>query len=367
MEKVRIGILGCGNVCHEYVEAAQRVYQKDMEIVAVADIRPQAARDIAQKYGIPQAVTPQELLNNEAVEIVVNLTVPSAHYETNRACLNAGKHVYCEKPFVQTRQEGNEILRLAEQKHLRMGCAPDTFMSATVQTARKLIVDGWIGEVIGSSATMFSTTHGNESWHPDPAFFYKPGAGPLYDMGGYFVNPMIQLCGPIRDVFCMDAVTFPERRITTEPHYGEMIRVEVPTHLVSVFHYANGGIGQLTFSWDAWNHRQPDLEIYGTEGTLSLGFPGWYNEPVLLCRHAYGKDAWDNIPLLDEFRVQARGIGLSDMCQALREGRPHRADGNLALHALDFFNSMEESGETGERITLTTTCDIPKERWRRDW
>ena len=364
MEKVRIGILGCGNVSHEYVEAAQGSYARQMEIVSVADIKADAARELANKYGIPRAVTPDELLADPQVEVVVNLTIPKVHYETNCACLEAGKHIYCEKPFVLDMSEGYDVLRRGQEKGLRVGCAPDTFMSATVQTARKFIVDGWIGEIIGTSATMFSTTHGNENWHPSPEFFYKPGAGPLYDMGGYFVNPMIQLCGPIRDVFSMNTITFPQRKIVTEPLYGRMIDVEVPTHLVSVFHYASGAIGQMTFSWDAWNHRQPDLEIYGTEGTLSLGFPGWYNEPILMCRHSYGKDKWDSIPLMDEMRVNARGIGLADMCCAIREGRPHRANGELALHTFEFFQAIEKSGKTNELVRLETTCDIPVERWR---
>lgn len=364
MEKVRIGILGCGSVSREYMESAKRHYFREMEIVAVADLREEAAKKLADAYNVPKVLTPEQMLEDPDIELVVNLTVPSAHYETNCACLEAGKHIYCEKPFVLDTEEGRDVLRRGKEKNLRVGCAPDTFMSATVQTARKLIVDGWIGEIIGTSATMFSTTHGNESWHPNPEFFYKPGAGPLYDMGGYFVNPMIQLCGPIRDVFSMNSITFPQRKIVSEPLYGKMIDVEVPTHLVSVFHYASGAIGQMTFSWDAWNHRQPDLEIYGTEGTLSLGFPGWYNEPVLMCRHNYGKDKWDSVPLMDEMRVQARGIGLADMCRAIREGTGHRANGELALHTLEFFGAIEKSGRTGEKVTLETTCEIPLERWR---
>ena len=267
--KVKVGIIGCGNISGIYFQAGKTF--DIIDIVACADLILERAEAKAKEFNIPKACTVQELLADPEIEIVINLTIPKAHAEICLAALEAGKNVHVEKPLAVTREDGQKILALAAKKGLRVGGAPDTFLGGGIQTCIKLINDGWIGQPIASTA--FMTCHGHESWHPDPEFYYKVGGGPMFDMGPYYLTALIALMGPVKRVTGSARVTFPERTITSVPKYGTKIQVDVPTHVAGIMDFACGAVGTIITSFDVWSSELPRIEIYGTQGTLSVPDP----------------------------------------------------------------------------------------------
>ena len=253
------------------------------------------------------------------------------------------------------REDGRALLDLARRSGKLVGGAPDTFMGAGIQTCRKLIDDGWIGEPVAATAFMLSPGH--ERWHPDPGFFYKPGAGPMLDMGPYYVTALVNLLGPVARLSGATRITRPERTITSEPLYGEKIEVEVPTHLAGALEFESGPIGTIVTSFDVWHHELPRIEIYGSEGSLSVPDPNSFGGPVKLRRA--GAETWTEMPLSHGYEEQSRGLGVADMVYALRSGRPHRASGELTFHVLDVMLSIEESSESGRHINLESSCTRP--------
>ncbi len=267
------------------------------------------------------------MLNNDEIEIVINLTIPASHAEVSKAVLSHGKSAYSEKPLALTTADGKSILDLATEKGLRMGCAPDTFLGAGIQTCRKLIDDGWIGEPIAASA--FMTNHGHESWHPDPEFYYQLGGGPMLDMGPYYLTALVNLMGPVVRVTGSARATFAQRTITSAPKYGKVIDVEVPTHVMGVLDFANGAIANVLTTFDVWSASLPFIEIYGTQGTLSVPDPNTFGGPVKVRR--YSDKEWSEIPLTHPYAQNSRGLGVADMATAIVSGRPHRASGDAGL------------------------------------
>jgi predicted dehydrogenase len=360
MSPTKIGIIGCGAISGVYFEAGKTF--EILNIVACADIVPERAKAKAEQYQISKACTVKELLADPEIEIVVNLTVPKAHFEVSLAALEAGKSVHSEKPLAVTREEGRRLLEVARARGLRVGCAPDTFLGGGLQTCRKLIDDGWIGEPV--AATAFMTCHGHESWHPDPEFYYEVGGGPMFDMGPYYLTALVNLIGPVRRVTGSARVTFPERTITSQPKFGKRIRVETPTHIAGVMDFANpadarlrGAVGTIITSFDVWVAQLPRIEIYGTEGSLSVPDPNGFGGPVLVRRA--GASEWSQVPLTHGYTKQSRGIGVADMAYALRSGRPHRANGDMAYHVLDVMQAFLDASATGKHIELTSTCERP--------
>ena len=353
MDKTKIGIIGCGKISGIYFKICQSF--EVLDVAACADLVPERAREKAAEFGVPKAGTVDELLADPDIRIVVNLTIPNAHFSVGMAALKAGKSVYNEKPLTITRQEGKKLLALAKQKGLRVGGAPDTVLGAGIQTCRKLIDDGRIGRPVG--ATAFMTCHGHESWHPDPEFYYKVGGGPMFDMGPYYLTALVTLMGPVRRVTGATSITFPERTITSQPKAGTKITVDVPTHVVGVMDFACGAIGNIITSFDVWAAQLPRIEIYGTEGTLSVPDPNGFGGPVRL-RRAGDKD-WTDVPLTHSYAENSRGIGVADMAYAIRSGRPHRAGGDIALHVLDIMHAFHEASDRGKHILLKTTCERP--------
>ncbi|MBE3071087.1 MAG: Gfo/Idh/MocA family oxidoreductase [Planctomycetes bacterium] len=353
METTKIGIVGCGNISGIYFQAGKTF--EILEIVACADLVPERARAKAAEFGIPRACTTDELLADPDVRIVVNLTIPAAHGSVAMAALAAGKCVHNEKPLALTRQDGKAMLALAKKKGLRVGGAPDTFMGAGIQTCRKLIDDGAIGEPVG--ATAFMLCHGHESWHPDPEFYYKPGGGPMFDMGPYYLTALVNLMGPVRRVTGSARASLAERTITSQPKAGTRIKVEVPTHVCGIMDFASGAIGTITTSFDVWAAEHPCLEVYGTEGTLSVPDPNGFGGPVRLRRA--GDKAWQEAPLTHACAANSRGIGVADMAYALRSGRPHRASGELAYHVLDIMHALHDASASGRHVVLESTCAQP--------
>ena len=352
--RTKVGVIGCGNISAVYLQAGQKFH--NLEIVACADIDVSRAQARAAEFKIPRACSVSELLNAPGIDIVVNLTIPLAHAEIALAALESGKHVYGEKPLAVTRADGQKILKLAKAKNLRVGCAPDTFLGAGLQTCRKLIDDGWIGEPIG--ATAFMTSHGPENWHPDATFVYQQGAGPLFDMGPYYLTALAFLIGPVQRVSCAARVTFPERMITSQPKYGTMIKVNTPTHVAGALEFKSGAIATLLMSFDIWAAELPRIEIYGTAGSMSVPDPNTFGGPVRVRRE--GAANWSDVPLTHGYADNSRGLGLADMAQAIASNRPHRASDELSFHVLDTMQSLLEASEAKKYIELGSTCAKPK-------
>ncbi|SDU20197.1 Predicted dehydrogenase [Verrucomicrobium sp. GAS474] len=348
----KVGIIGCGNISNAYLKGAQ-VFPI-LQVVGVADLDPARAKAKADEFGVT-AHTVESLLADPSIELVVNLTVPKVHASVNKAILEAGKHAYTEKPFALDLAEGIEVIELAKKKGLRVGCAPDTFLGGGVQTARKIIDDGTIGEPVAAVANMLG--HGPESWHPDPEFFYQYGGGPMLDMGPYYLTALVNLLGPIRRATGSSRSSFAERTIGSGAKAGQKIKVEVPTHYAGAFDFVSGPIANLNISFDVWGHQNPIIEVYGTKGTVRIPDPNTFGGIVEV--KLEGEKEWTQIPLTHSDQV-CRSIGLADMATAIRNNRPHRASGELALHVLEAMLAVPIASEQGKHYTFQTTVPKPK-------
>lgn len=353
MAPLRVGIVGCGNISDIYFDAPNKFPM--LTTVACTDLVRARAEEKALKHGVPRVLTTKELVTDPDIDIVLNLTIPSAHFSLCKAAIDAGKHVYVEKPLSLTRDEGESLVQLAAERHLRIGCAPDTFMGAGLQTCRRLIDEGAIGFPVAFDAHMMG--HGPERWHPDPEFFYKNGAGPLFDMGPYYLTALVALLGPIADVTATSRISFPEREIGSGPKRGQKIAVETPTHVAGVVEFHSGVVGTLTTSFDVWSSDAPGMEIFGSEGTLSLPDPNSFGGPVRL-RHK-GETEWVDVPLTHGYADNSRGIGMADMALAILEGRPHRASGDLANHILEAMHGFLISSADRKHYMMTTKPPQP--------
>ena len=325
-------------------------------MISCSDLVLERAEAQAEAYGVPKACAPEELLADEEVEVVLNLTVPSVHAEVSMAALRAGKHVYTEKPLAVRLKDGQRLLEEAGERDLLICCAPDTFLGGGLQTCRKVIDEGIIGEPV--AVTAFMLNHGPEDWHPNPDFFYQPGAGPMFDLGPYYLSTLTTLMGPIRRVTASARATFPERMITSEPLAGTSITVNIPTHVAGVMDFESGAVGTLVTSFDVWSENQSRIDLYGTEGTLSLPDPNTFGGPVWLWRS--DEKTWTEIPLTHPYTGNSRGLGLADMARALRTGRQPRASGELGMHALDVIHAFLDSSERGEHVEVDSTFERPE-------
>ncbi|BCW96480.1 MAG: Gfo/Idh/MocA family oxidoreductase [Fimbriimonadales bacterium] len=350
---MKVGVVGCGNISPVYLRVMQGF--PEIEVVAVADMNSELAQQRAQQFGVPQALSVDALLQHPEIEVVLNLTPPKAHAPINKAAVEAGKHVYCEKPFGVNRDEAREVLALAQQKGVYIGCAPDTVLGAGIQTCLKLIQDGAIGEPVGAGAFMLCPGH--ESWHPNPEFYYEVGGGPMLDMGPYYLTALVVLLGAARRVAGISRITRPTRLITSQPKHGQTIAVETPTHITGAVEFASGAIATVIMSFDVWAHRLPCIEVYGTEGALGVPDPNGFGGPVLL-RKA-GESAWQEMPLTHPYAEQSRGLGLAEMIRAIHEGRPNRLNGELAYHVLDTMLAFNDSSASGAHVALESTCTPP--------
>lgn len=352
-KQARVGIIGCGNISSVYFQAGRTF--DILDIVACADIDVERAKARAAEFGIPRACTPEELLADPSIEIVINLTIPKAHASVALAAIEAGKSVYNEKPLAITREDGQHMLKQAKARGVLVGGAPDTFMGAGIQTCRQLIDEGAIGRPLAASANMLC--HGHESWHPDPAFYYQVGGGPMFDMGPYYLTALVNLLGPVQRVSGSTRISFPERTITSQPRNGQKIQVEVPTHITGLLDFAQGATGTLTTSFDIWAAHMPIMEIYGSEGTLSVPDPNGFGGPVRLWQTS--SPEWREISLTRSYSHQSRGLGVADMAYALHSGRPHRASGELAYHVLDIMHAIHDAASEGRTVTLESSCARP--------
>lgn len=350
---VKLGIVGCGTISEIYL--ANCAGFAGVEVVACADMLPERARARAAQFQVPRAYSVDELLADPVIELVLNLTIPAAHADVALAALAAGKSVYNEKPIAIERADARRMLELAAAKGLLVGAAPDTVLGAGVQTCRSLIDSGAIGVPV--AATAFMVSHGHESWHPDPAFYYQHGGGPLFDMGPYYLTALATLLGPARRVTGSARISFPERVISSAPRRGERIAVTVPTHVAAVIDYAQGAVATLITSFDIWSAKLPPLEIYGSEGTLSVPDPNTFGGPVYL-RRADERERRE-VALTHGYAQNSRGLGVADLAAALRAGRPARASGELAYHVLDIMHAIHDASREGRHMELASGCDRP--------
>lgn len=351
----RVGVVGCGKISGIYFQNGKIL--KNLDIVACADLILERAQSAAEEHGISKVCSVDELLNDPDIDIVLNLTIPAAHFDVSMRALNAGKSVYSEKPLTITREQGRELLDLAQKKNLLVGCAPDTFLGAGIQTCRKLIDDGWIGEPV--AATAFFSCRGHERWYPNCEFFYQPGGGPAFDMGPYYITALVNLVGPVKHVSGMVRKTFPERTITCKnsDKFGKKIPVEIPTHITGALEFANGALGTIITSFDIWKTSLPYVEIHGTEGSISVPDPNTFGGTPLFCRS--WKKEWEAVPLTHGYAENTRGLGLADMACALHSGRRHRANGDLAYHVLDITHALHDSAVAGKHVAVESTCERP--------
>lgn len=348
---MNIGIVGCGNISGIYFKNAARL--KNVQVTRCSDLIPERAVEVAAEQGCTACDT-EELLAGDDVDIVLNLTIPKAHHEVAIQALRAGKHVYNEKPVAMTRGQAAEMLTLAEEKGLRVGCAPDTFLGGGLQTCRALIDAGKIGTPVGAMA--FMGCPGHERWHPAPEFYYKPGGGPVLDMGPYYITALVTLLGSIRRVAGLTKVGRSPRVVGSGPLEGQEIEVEVPTHITGVLDFADGAAATLITSFDVWGHNCPRIEIYGTEGALSCPDPNTFGGPVRIKR---GGDEWDDVEVDRPYTENSRCLGVADMAAAIESGRDHRCSGALATHVLDATLALYESSESGQYATLETAIQRP--------
>jgi predicted dehydrogenase len=349
---LRVGLVGCGKISEAYLRANYHEYT----YVACADVDETRAKATAATHGL-QAMPVSDLLSDPQVDIVCNLTVPLAHYEVSRAALEGNKSVYSEKPLGVDREQGAVLVRVAAEMGLAIGCAPDTFLGAGLQTCRKVIDEGRIGVPVAAMANF--TSHGPEGWHPDPAFYYQPGGGPLFDMGPYYLTALVSLLGPIRRVAGLSRGAGTERRIRSGAREGQRLEVDVPTHVVGVLDFQAGPVATLVTSFDVWKTQLPRLEIHGTEASLSLPDPNTFGGPVRL--FPAGSTDWEEVPT-EGLAVHQRGVGLADLAASLAGTGHNRASGDLAYHVLDTMAALIESGQEHRYIELTSSVERPPAR-----
>jgi predicted dehydrogenase len=354
MEKVKIGIIGCGNISDIYLENCKKF--EGLKVSCCADLIVEKAQVKAKEHKVPKACKVEELLSSPDVDIVLNITNPVAHKEICLKAIDSGKSVFVEKPLGITREEGKKILEKAKEKGVRVGAAPDTFLGGGLQLCRKLIDDGWIGKPV--AATAFMAHHGHEGWHPDPEFTYKKGAGPMLGMGPYYMTTLIALLGSVKSTIASAKMSFPERTIMSMPKRGQKIKVEVPTHVTGVLEFENGILATTITSYDVWASNLPWIEIYGSEGTLSVPDPNTFGGPVKVFRVEENK--WSEMPIPFVYKENSRGLGLADMAYAIKQDRNHRANGELAYHALDVMLSFYNASDKEQKYVVESSCARPE-------
>lgn len=363
---MRIGLVGCGNISDIYLGNAELF--ADIKFVAVSSRNIESAKLKGKQYGL--AVRPiDRLVASDDIDIVLNLTAPSFHAELSLAAIEAGKHVYTEKPLAITVADGERILEAARAKGLRVGCAPDTVLGSGIQPARVAIDQGIIGRPLIGLASVLS--HGMEAWHPNPAFFYQRGAGPVFDVGPYYISALVTLLGPIAKVSAVGQKGFTKRTITSEisPFRGQTIPVEVLTSVQALLDFDSGA--QVTFmaSWDVWRHTLPPIELHGTEGSIRVPDPDMFGGVISIApgqsdwmetdtgSNAFGRKNW---PLQSPLLANYRGLDLAEMARAIIERRSHRASSELSLHTLAILNAIVQSAVEGISIDIEEPCRRPE-------
>ncbi|MDR0325711.1 MAG: Gfo/Idh/MocA family oxidoreductase [Oscillospiraceae bacterium] len=352
----RVGIVGCGDISGIYLQNLTSMFSDRLAIAGVCDFFREKAERRAAEFGVAKIYNGMdEMLADPTVDMILNLSRPYEHFAVTEAALNAGKHVYTEKPLGASLEEGRKLDKLAKEKGLLIGGAPDTFLGAGLQTCRRLIDSGFIGNVVGASA--FMVCRGHESWHPDPEFYYKHGGGPMMDMGPYYLTALVSLLGAVNSVTGVAKASFPTRTITSKQKYGTVVTVDVPTHVAGVMEFENGAVGTILTTFDVFTAQVPRIEIYGSEGTLSVPDPNTFGGPVLLYRPEAGE--FKEMPLMFGYGENSRGLGLYDMAKHIEEKTPFRASGGLLLHVLEVMAGFDRAYADKAFVTMETKPERP--------
>ncbi len=364
--KLKIGVVGCGNISLAYMRNAALF--RGVEITACADLDIEAAGRRAEAFRL-RATDVDSLIDDEDIDLVLNLTIPAAHFDVSMRALSAGKHVFTEKPLGVTADEGRKLVDAAASRGLAIGSAPDTFLGAAGRHARRLMEAGAIGKPV--TGTAFMMGRGMEHWHPDPSFYYQPGAGPVMDMGPYYLTMMVNLMGPVRRVQAVATSGQEERLITADgPKKGTSFKVGTPTSLLSLLEFECGATVTFGASWDVFRHSNHPIELHGTEGSLRLPDPDNFGGVVALSRHGAPWEETDtadalfgavNWPVALPDRANYRMLGLADLARSIVEGRAPRASGTLALHVLEVMEAILRAGETGVGQTIAGKTEQPRE------
>lgn len=371
-----VGIIGCGNISTIYMLNMNKF--AGVKVIACADVRPEAAKAQAQAFGI-KALGIKELLVSPEIDIVVNLTIPTAHYDVSMAALKAGKHVFGEKPITVESAHAAKLVKEAEKRGLKIGCAPDTFLGAGGRLAREIVDSGRIGKIL--SGTCFLMSHGMEHWHPDPTFFFKPGGGPILDMAPYYLAALINLIGPVKSVKAVASAGFRERVVTAKgPMQGKAIKVETPTNVQALLHFASGADIVFVMSWDVWKHGHPPIELYGTEGSLRVPDPNFFGGMVEYTEKGgdwiavdsadriFGKPNWRSpnwAPSMPD-RANYRCLGIAELARSITKGTQQRASGALASHALEVMHAILDAGKKGGTVKIKSKIERPQPLREKD-
>ncbi|MGR3630779.1 MAG: Gfo/Idh/MocA family protein [Limimaricola soesokkakensis] len=359
---LRIGLIGCGNISTAYLARAKNF--RAVSFRAVADINPATAQARGEEFGV-EAMSVDALLAHPEVDLVLNLTIPAAHFEISSRALEAGKHVYSEKPYVLTVEEGQALAKLAAEKGLRIGSAPDTVLGSSHQLARKLIDDGAVGRITSGTCAVMSP--GMESWHPNPDFFFLKGGGPILDLGPYYIANLVQLIGPVARVSALTSTPMRTRTIGNGARLGETVPVETPTTIHALLEFRSGAVVTLMASWDVWQSDIAPMALYGTEGTIHIPDPNFFDGEVRITKRDEAAElpAWDhplgppNREIPEGLVADYRSAGLADMAQAIVERRPHRCNDAYALHVVEVMTAILRAGEEGRYVEIETDCERP--------
>lgn len=366
--RTKVGIIGCGVISEHYLRLAPLF--RNLEIVAGSDILPEASKRRSEEYKI-RDVTVDELLKDDEVSVVLNLTPPTEHFKVMMSILSAGKHAFSEKPLGVSSKQANKLLAEAEKRGLQIGCAPDTFLGAGGQTARRLLDEGVIGKVVAGSAHVLS--HGMEHWHPNPGFFYEPGAGPMFDVGPYYIVTLVNLLGPVKTVAAMAKSGSPHRLVTAEgPFKNKKIKVTTPTTLNAVLEFHSGAQVTMGTSWDIWKHGHGNpIELYGSEGSMLVPDPNFFGGKIHHSRRSgdyveistsamtFGAENYQG-RVGTVLRPNYRSLGLADMVDAIARKRTPRCNGRFAAHAVEVMEAVLVSAETRKFVNIKSKVDRPK-------
>lgn len=341
-EPMRVGVIGCGAIAGAYLSMARRL--EAIDIVALADLRREAAESRGAEFGVERVLGPEELLAADDLELILNLTVPKAHVPVALAAIAAGKHTFAEKPLGISRAEGRRVIDAAAAAGVRVGCAPDTFLGAGIQTARQALEAGVIGRPVAFTAFMMCPGH--ESWHPNPEFYYQAGGGPMFDMGPYYLTALVNLFGPVKRLSGAASIAIGDRVIGSEPKRGQAIVVETPDHICGTMEFECGVIGTIIQSF-AIRHAVyggSPITVYGTDGAMKVPDPNGFDGEVQV--RGAGDQEWRTLP--HAFPTgYGRAIGAADLAHAARTGRPHRASGEQAMYVLDLMQGFLDASASG--------------------
>ena len=366
-----IGLIGCGNIAETYFRAQD--YFNNIKFVACADKFPEVSKKCADQYNI-KSLTVDEIIHDTNVDVILNLTIPQAHFEISKLALEAGKHVYSEKPMSIKYDEAHELVNLAKDNNLYLGNAPDTFLGGGGQVARKLVDDGDIGKVM--TGNFIFAFPGVQEFHPNPESWFQSGGGPVIDMGPYFFTTLVNLLGPVKNVRSRGKKFADQREYLVGPKKGKSFNVDISTSVMLDIEFANEAIVQGFISFDVQNHARNHMELYGTKGSLVVPDPNMFGGPVLLSRELGSE--WQEFSVEDKYlgktniinhsgrsneapkQSNYRGVGLSEMIYSIENNIQHRCNGNLALHVLDIIESTIIASETKKEVSLRSTCEQPK-------